>query len=476
MKNVQAEINYISACFDKKEVYSMNKTIAAISTPVGNGGIAIIRISGDRAIELADKVFSKSIADVPTHTVHYGFILNESGEKVDEVLVTVMRAPNSFTREDVVEISTHGGSIASHRVLDALIRAGAVMAEPGEFTKRAFLNGRIDLSQAEAVIDIINAKNTMSQKNAMSQLRGALSREIGKARSGLVSLAAKMQVLIDYPDEDLEDITTEEIGELAASTASELKKLLDTADSGRIIRDGIRTAIAGKPNVGKSSLLNALSGYDRAIVTDIAGTTRDVIEENINLDGIPLVLIDTAGIHDTDDTVEKIGVEKSKKSIDEADLVIVVLDSQSGFGDEDREVINACGDTKKIILVNKNDLGASDKMAEIKAAAGDSPVIEISVKTGSGIDELTSEIKRIYRLGEIADGDRAVITNMRHKTALINAQSALSRAAEAIESGMPSDIASIDINEAIEALGEITGETVSDSIVSEIFHNFCVGK
>lgn len=454
----------------------MNKTIAAISTPVGNGGIAIIRISGDNAIAVADKIFSRSLADVPTHTVHYGFIVNDKGEKVDEVLATVMRAPNSFTREDVVEISTHGGSVASHRVLDAIIRAGAVMAEPGEFTKRAFLNGRIDLSQAEAVIDIINAKNTMSQKNALSQLGGALSREIGGARSDLVSLAAKMQVLIDYPDEDLEDITTDEIGETAREISAKLKKLLSTADSGRIIRDGIRTAIAGKPNVGKSSLMNALAGTDRAIVTDIAGTTRDVIEESINLDGIPLVLIDTAGIHDTEDTVEKIGVEKSRKSIEEADLVIVMLDSQSGFDDEDREVMRASGDTKRIVLVNKNDLGSTENIEAIRQAAEGSPVIEISAKTGAGINSLIEEIKNIYHLGEVADGDRAVITNMRHKTALINADAALVRAAEAIEAGMPSDIASIDINEAIDALGEITGETVSESIVGEIFHNFCVGK
>ncbi len=454
----------------------MNRTIAAISTPVGNGGIAIIRISGDNAVEIANKVFSRNIENAASHTVHYGFIVNENGEKVDEVLVTLMLAPNSFTRENVVEISTHGGNVASHRVLDALIRAGAVMAEPGEFTKRAFLNGRIDLSQAEAVIDIINAKNTMSQKNAMSQLGGALSREIGEARKTLVSLAAKMQVLIDYPDEDLEDITTAEIGEIAHETGIRVKKLLDTADSGRVIKDGIRTAIAGKPNVGKSSLLNALSGTDRAIVTDIAGTTRDVIEENINLDGVPLVLIDTAGIHDTDDKVEKIGVEKSRKSIEEADLVIVMLDSQTGFDDEDGEVMRATADTKRIVLVNKNDLGGAADLAKIRELAAGSPVIEISAKTGIGIDKLVTEIKNLYKLGEVADGDRAVITNMRHKTALINAYAALSRAAQAIDMGMPSDIASIDINEAIDALGEITGETVSDSIVGEIFHNFCVGK
>ena len=285
-----------------------------------------------------------------------------------------------------------------------------------------------------------------------------------------------MQVLIDYPDEDLDDITTDEIGEIAAETAKRLRRLSDTADSGRLIRDGIRCAIAGKPNVGKSSLMNRLSGEDRAIVTDIAGTTRDVIEESVSLDGIPLVLIDTAGIHDTEDTVEKIGVERSRKSIEAADLVLVMLDSQSGFDDEDAEVIRASEDAKRIILVNKSDLGGAAYMDKVRSAANGAPVIEISAVTGDGIDELTERIREIYHLDFAADGSSAVITNMRHKTALIKAESALTRAAEAIATGMPSDIASIDINEAIDALGEITGETVSDSVVTEIFHNFCVGK
>lgn len=455
----------------------MEETIAAISTPVGSGGIAVIRISGVDAVEIADRVFKgrQPLSEAATHTVHYGFAMNGS-ERIDEVLATIMRTPNSFTREDVVEISTHGGSIASRRVLDALIRAGARIAEPGEFTKRAFLNGRIDLSQAEAVIDIINAKNTASQRNALSQLGGALSRELADTRGTLVNLAARMQVLIDYPDEDLEDITPAEIGDTAVKTAVKLRRLSDTADSGRLIRDGIRCAIAGKPNVGKSSLMNLLSGEDRAIVTDIAGTTRDVIEESVSLDGVPLVLIDTAGIHDTEDTVEKIGVERSRKSIEAADLVLVMLDSQSGFDSEDKEVIEASEDTKRIILVNKSDLGAASYLDMVRAAANGAPVIEISAVTGEGIDMLTEKIRDIYHLDFAADGSRAVITNMRHKTALIKAENALNRAAEAIEAGMPTDIASIDINEAIDALGEITGETVSDSIVSEIFHSFCVGK
>ncbi len=456
----------------------MARTITAISTPVGVGGIAVIRISGDDAVKIADKVFfgSKKLSECETHTVHYGFIKNEQGEKVDEVLATVMRAPKTFTREDIVEISTHGGLTASRAVLDAIIRAGAYPAEPGEFTKRAFLNGRIDLSQAEAVIDVINSTNELAQRNALSQLEGSLSKEIQSVRERLVHLAAQMQVTIDYPDEDLEDITVEDIRNVSADCKNTVDKLLKTADSGKILRDGIKTAIVGKPNVGKSSLLNSLAREERAIVTDIAGTTRDVIEEYINLNGIPLILTDTAGIRKTDDTVEKIGVEKSKRSIDEADFVIVMIDGSGFFGDEDIEVLNATRNKNRIILINKTDLGHSKYVEAVKAKSGDSKVLEISAKTGMGLEELADEIKTVYNLGEIARSDSSVITNMRHKTALIKALEALKRVVDAIDMNMPSDIASIDINIAIEALGEITGETVSDDIVTAIFHSFCVGK
>ena len=456
----------------------MSRTIAAISTPQGNGGIAVIRISGADAVAIADKVFfgKKRLADCETHTVHYGFIKNERGDKVDEVLVTLMRAPRTFTREDVVEISTHGGSIASHSVMDTLIRAGAYMAEPGEFTKRAFLNGRIDLSQAEAVIDIINATNELAGRSALSQLEGALSREIQSVRKSLVNLAAQMQVTIDYPDEDLEDITVEDIAKTARECESKINNLLATADSGKIIRGGIRTAIVGKPNVGKSSLLNALAREDRAIVTDIAGTTRDVIEEYINLDGIPLILIDTAGIRATDDTVEKIGVEKSRKSIDSADFVIVMIDGTSFFNDEDIEVLCATKHKNRIVLINKADLGQSKYTEAVRNKAAGSIVLEVSAMTGMGLSELAKEIRRVYNLGEMTASNGAVITNMRHKTALIKAKEALVRVYEAIDMNMPSDIASIDLNIAIDALGEITGETVSDDIVTAIFHEFCVGK
>lgn len=464
--------------FTERSGEVMERTIAAVSTPEGTGGIAVIRMSGSEAVKIADKVFSgKDTLDAAqSHTVHYGFIVNERGEKIDEVLVTVMRAPKTFTREDIVEISAHGGHTSSRGVLDALIRAGAYHAEPGEFTKRAFLNGRIDLSQAEAVIDIINSTNDLARHTALSQLEGSLSKEITGVRSKLVHLAAQMQVIIDYPDEDLEDITTDDIRTVALECKEATESLLKTADSGKILRNGIRTAIVGKPNVGKSSLLNKLAREERAIVTDIAGTTRDVIEEYINLDGVPLILIDTAGIRKTDDTVEKIGVEKSLKSIETADFVIVMIDGSSFFDDEDVEVLRATKDKKRIVLVNKTDLGQSKYIEAVKSKTGDSKIIEISAKTGSGLEKLSDEIKEIYRIGELALSNGAVITNMRHKTALIKASEALGRAAYAIESGLPSDIASIDINEAIDALGEITGETVSDDIVNAIFHEFCVGK
>ena len=456
----------------------MSRTIAAVSTPHGVGGIAVIRISGDDAVAVADRVFcgKKKLADCDTHTVHYGFVKNEKGEKLDEVLATVMRAPRTFTREDVIEISAHGGIASSRAVLDALIKAGAYTAQAGEFTKRAFLNGRLDLAQAEAVIDIINAENELAERNALSQLQGTLSQEIKSMRSKLVHLAARLQVTIDYPDEDLEDITPEEVRETAYACMKTSDRLLNSADSGKIVRNGIKTAIVGKPNVGKSSLLNSLAREERAIVTDIAGTTRDVIEEYVSLNGIPLVLIDTAGIRETDDTVEKIGVEKSRNSIKAADLVIVMIDGSSFFDDEDMEVLRATKDKKRIVLINKTDLGQSKYVEAVKSKAAPSSVLEVSAKTGVGLDELADEIKNIYDLGFLSNNNGTVITNMRHKTALIKARDALCRVVEALDINMPTDIASIDINEAIDALGEITGETVSESVVNDIFHQFCVGK
>lgn len=454
----------------------MERTIAAISTPAGTGGIAVIRVSGDKAIEICDSVFSKDILNSPTHTVHYGYITDSGGKKVDEVLLTLMRAPKTFTREDVVEISTHGGMAAPRAVLDALIRAGAYHAEPGEFTKRAFLNGRIDLTQAEAVIDIINSTNDIANRAALGQLEGALSREINGVRGDLVHLAAKMQVLIDYPDEDLEDVTPKEIRDTALRCKEKIDELLATADSGKIIRDGIRTVIVGKPNVGKSSLLNKLTRSDRAIVTNIAGTTRDVIEEYVSFEGVPIILIDTAGIRATDDEVERIGVEKSMKSIESADFAIVMIDGSSFFDDEDMEVLRATKDKRRIVLINKTDLGQSKYIETVKSKAAPSTVIEISAKTGEGIKEIGREIKKLFDLGAITTSNGAIITNARHKRALIEAREDLEAAASAVNLGLPTDIVSINISDAIDELGEITGATVSDDIVSEIFHDFCVGK
>lgn len=444
-----------------------DKTIAAISTPQGVGGIAVIRISGEKAIEIADKIFrsGKKLRDAESHTVHYGHIYDEGGD-VDEVLVTVMRAPSTYTREDVVEISTHGGMTASRSVLEAVIKAGAYPAEPGEFTKRAFLNGRIDLSQAEGVIDIINAKTALAQKNALSQSGGKLSKEIKSLRDELISLSAGMQVAIDYPDEDLEDVTISDISDTVERCLAKVEKLLMSADSGKILREGIKTAIVGKPNVGKSSLLNCLAREDRAIVTDVAGTTRDVIEEFVNLDGVPLRLLDTAGIHDTADKVEKIGVQRSKMAVDDADLVLLVLDISRDIDEEDEELFLLTEGKNRLIIANKVDA----KTEEIADS------VEISAKTGEGIDILTEKIRNMYHLGEIGQNDEVIVTNMRHVSALNVAKDALVRARSAVLAGMPQDIAALDLYEAMDALGEITGDTVSEDIVSEIFHNFCVGK
>ena len=445
-----------------------DRTIAAVSTPHGTGGISVIRVSGINAVPICDSVFKGKISlkEAKTHTVHYGHIVGKDGNYVDEVLVTVMLAPKTYTREDVVEISTHGGYAASKRVMETLIFAGADIAEAGEFTKRAFLNGRIDLTQAEGVIDIINAKTEAERKNALFQAEGGLFREIKALRQKLVNLAAQMQVAIDYPDEDLEDVTVGDIINTLRDTDSEIEKLISTKDNGRVMKEGIRTAIVGKPNVGKSSLLNCLARADRAIVTDIAGTTRDVIEEFVNLDGVPLLLLDTAGIRDTEDTVEKIGVDRAKAAISDADLVIFVTDACCGFDDVDMRLLKLIKDKNHIVVANKSDIKKADFKADM----------EISAKTGAGIGELAKRIKKIYDFLEDESGERVVITNMRHLAALNDAKLTVERAIDRLKEGMPQDIAALDINEAIDLFGKITGETVSEDIVTEIFKNFCVGK
>lgn len=446
-----------------------NRTIAAISTPQGVGGIAVIRISGQKATDIADKVFAGKVklSNAPSHTVHYGKIVDGKGEILDEVLVTIMRAPRTFTREDVVEISTHGGMVASKRVLKAVYAAGAEPAMAGEFTKRAFLNGRIDLAEAEAVIDIINSKTDLEQKNAIRHSGGQLSARVDLVRENLVGLAAAMQVAIDYPDEDLEDITAEGIAERLKAARESLSKLADSAMRGRLIKNGIMTAIIGRANVGKSSLLNYLAMEERAIVTDIAGTTRDVIEEMVDIGGVPLRLIDTAGIRATDDAVEKIGVEKALSYIEKADLILHVLDAADGITDEDKELLSRTENAKRIVLINKTDLHKPFKL---------DGAIAISAKTGEGIDELAERIKEMYELSEIGSPEEVTLTNERHLSAVIRAQDAVGRALSAIQNGMAQDFAALDINEAIAALGEIDGRSVSEDIVSEVFHGFCVGK
>lgn len=446
----------------------MDRTIAAIATPYGVGGISVIRVSGNRAIEIVDRIFTKELASAPTHTVHYGFIKSQN-EYIDEVLVTVMKGPKTFTGEDVVEIGTHGGILVTNRVLDACVLAGAEPAEAGEFTKRAFMNGKIDLARAEAVIDLINSDSKIAEQNAVNQLRGGLTNAIEDIRGNLVDLAAHMQVSIDYPDEDLEEITTEDILNTIKKSLEKVDDLIKSADDGRIIKDGIRTVIVGKPNVGKSALMNRLAGYEKAIVTDIAGTTRDMIEESITLGGIPIKLIDTAGIHDTSEEVEKIGVERSVKSIDGADLVLVILDGSHDINDEDKLVIEKSHHTKRIVIANKSDIGVAETVKDFADVC-------ISAKTGEGIDELTELIKNMYKLGEISSKCGEIITNIRHKKALVNCFDALRRALDAIENDIPQDLAAMDINIAIDNLGEITGETVSEDIVSAVFKNFCVGK
>lgn len=444
------------------------KTIAAISTPPGTGGIAVIRVSGSDAFNIVSKIYSgkENPATAPSHTVHYGHIIDKNGLPIDEVLVTVMKAPKSFTGENVAEIGTHGGITASKMVLKRLIEAGAYPAEPGEFTKRAFLNGKIDLSEAEGVIDIINSKNEIAERNAVGQLAGKLSSRIEKIRSELVKLAASMQVIIDYPDEELEDITTKDIENISAAQKQAIEKLIELSKRGKIITDGILTAIVGRPNVGKSSLLNLLSGEERAIVTDIAGTTRDIIEETVNLNGVMLRLVDTAGIHDTDDRVEKLGVERSLDAIGRADLVLAVFDSSGQLTPEDSEILEKTKGKKRIIIINKTDISA------------DFPLdgISFSAKTGFGLDTLADKIKAMYELGELEQNDEPIVTNMRHTAALCRAKEFLQNIVTGAQSGLPSDILSIDLNNAIDALGEITGAVVSEDIVSEIFHNFCVGK
>ncbi|MCB2356633.1 tRNA uridine-5-carboxymethylaminomethyl(34) synthesis GTPase MnmE [Clostridium estertheticum] len=453
-------------------------TIAAISTSIGEGGISIIRISGDKAINIVDSIFvgnnNRKLNDFKSYTMRYGHIIDKDGVRLDEVIISYMKGPKSFTAEDTIEINCHGGVVGTNRILQEVIRSGARIAEPGEFTKRAFLNGRIDLSQAEAVMDIIRAKTELSMKSALMQSEGSISREIKNVRNKLLSVIAHIEVTVDYPEEDIEDVTANEVREEVTLIISEIDMLLSTADEGKILREGLSTVIVGKPNVGKSSLLNALVKEKRAIVTEVPGTTRDAIEEYISIEGIPVKIVDTAGIRETDDIVEKIGVETSKQKIDEADLVILMLDSSMDLSREDIEIIDYIKEKKYIVLLNKSDLGGKIDISELRNLKS-KYITEISIKTGFGLDDLKNNIKDLFFNGEIKT-EGVFVTNNRHKQSLIRAKENLESSLNALEYTSAIDLASIDIRNAWMNLGEITGEALDEDIIHKIFSEFCLGK
>lgn len=454
-------------------------TIAAIATVLGEGGISIIRVSGEKSLDIVRNIFrdknGRALEDIKPYTMKYGFIIEkETGDVLDEVLISFMKGPRSFTAEDTVEINCHGGVIATKKILEEVIKSGARVAEPGEFTKRAFLNGRIDLSQAEAVIDIIRAKTELSMKSAVQQSEGRVSREINKIRGKLLEIIAHIEATVDYPEDDLEEMTAEKVSTRLNTVIDEVNEILSTADEGKIIREGLNTVIVGKPNVGKSSLLNSLLMEKRAIVTEIPGTTRDVIEEYINIEGVPIKVIDTAGIRETEDVVEKIGVEKSKEKINEADLIILMLDLSRELDDEDREIIQYIKDKKYIILLNKTDLGGKIDRGDI-STLNSQYIIETSAKTGQGLDKLKDCIKELFFKGEVKSKD-LIITNTRHKEALIRAKENCIQAIDALKNTLAIDLASIDIRNAWSNLGEITGDTIEEDIIDKIFSEFCLGK
>ena len=451
-------------------------TIAAISTPKGEGGIAIIRISGDKSFEILDKIFVKKNpnADLGFYKLNYGFI--KDGEKtVDEVMAVRLKAPKSYTCEDIVEINCHGGTLVSEKVLELVLRNGARHAESGEFTKRAFMNGRIDLSQAEAVMDIIQGKTEKSVSLSLDQLRGDLRDKVNQFKKALLDITAYVNVVLDYPEEGIDDPLPAELRNNLEKVYEEANRLIDSYDTGKKIKEGIKTVIVGKPNVGKSTLLNALLHEERAIVTHVAGTTRDVIEEIINIKGVPLVLVDTAGIRKTDDIVENIGVEKSKQFIGKADLVLLVLDASKELENEDIEVINQIKENKKkvIVLLNKIDL---NKKINLEGHNLEN-IVEISAKDNIGIEDMQEKIYSYIVEEDVENSsEKLIITNIRHKTALEKTKDAIKNIFETIDMGLPMDLISVDLKEALDSLSEITGEISSEDILDHVFGNFCVGK
>ncbi len=454
-------------------------TIAAISTPPGEGAISIVRLSGEEALATAEKVFKgRDLSKVASHTINYGHIIDpDTNEEVDEVMVSVMLAPKTFTREDVIEINCHGGIVATNRILQLLLSHGARLAEPGEFTKRAFLNGRIDLSQAEAVMDLIRAKTDKSMKVALNQLDGDLAHLIRNLRQDILDVLAQVEVNIDYPEyDDVETMTTRLLLEKAKDVKARIADLLSTAQQGKVLREGLATAIVGRPNVGKSSLLNHLLHEDKAIVTDVAGTTRDVIEEYVNVNGVPLKLVDTAGIHDTTDKVEKIGVERSKQALAAADLVLLVINGSEPLTDEDRTLIKTTADSKRIVILNKTDLPQRVDLADLQKLVGDDAVIATSVLTNAGMDQLEDKIANLFFGGIENSQTTVMVTNARHIGLLNQASQALDDVMSGIAAGMPVDLVQIDMTRAWDLLGEITGDSVQDELLTQLFSQFCLGK
>ncbi|MCY9261614.1 tRNA uridine-5-carboxymethylaminomethyl(34) synthesis GTPase MnmE [Bacillus haynesii] len=457
-------------------------TIAAISTPMGEGAIAIVRMSGPEALAIADKVYKgsrgKRLSSVDSHTINYGHIVDPETEKVvEEVMVSVLKAPKTFTREDIVEINCHGGLVTVNQVLQLVLKEGARLAEPGEFTKRAFLNGRIDLSQAEAVMDLIRAKTDRAMNVAMNQMEGRLSSLIKRLRAEILETLAHVEVNIDYPEyDDVEEMTHKMLIEKATKVKKEIEVLLTTSEQGKILREGISTVIIGRPNVGKSSLLNSLVHETKAIVTDIPGTTRDVIEEYVNVRGVPLRLVDTAGIRETEDIVERIGVERSRQVLKEADLILLVLNYSEPLSEEDIKLFEATKGMDIIVIVNKTDLEQKLDLDRVRELAGNQPVVTTSLLKEEGIDELEEAIQSLFFTGTIESGDLTYVSNTRHISLLHEAKRAITDALEGIENDVPIDMVQIDLTRCWEVLGEIIGDAVHESLIDQLFSQFCLGK
>ena len=452
-------------------------TIVAISTAPGIGGIGIIRMSGENCFDVLEKIFkqknAQNIEEIKGYSIKYGNIVDNE-EIIDEVLVSYFKAPKSYTAENMCEINSHGGVVIMNKILDLCIKNGAELAEPGEFTKRAFLNGRMDLSQAEAVIDIINAKTDKEAKISLEQLEGNLSNKISEIRKTIISVMADIEATIDYPEYDLEEVTNAKISKILDEVDIILDSLEKSFYNGKILREGISTAIIGRPNAGKSSLLNLILNEERAIVTDIEGTTRDTIEEFISIDGVPLKIIDTAGIRNANDEVERIGVKKAIEIAKKSDIVIAIFDVSREINKEDEDILNLLEDKNSIILLNKIDLDRKVTIDKIKKV--NKPIVEISTKTREGLDKLYEEISKMFKLKEIANDGETIVSNVRHKNIIINSRKNLNKARETILNNMPIDIISTYLKEILEELGKITGETVTEDVIAEIFSKFCLGK